>query len=39
MDDNFEIYPFVKSMLTGVKLPVDIEYKKEYGDCLAEKYK
>ncbi len=38
-DNDIEISPFVKSMQTGVKLPVDFDYKKEYGDYLAEKYK
>lgn len=37
--DDFEISPFVRSMKTGVKLPADFDYKKEYGDYLAEKYK
>lgn len=39
VDNDIEISPFVKSMQTGVKLPVDIDYKQEYGDYLAEKYK
>jgi hypothetical protein len=38
-DDSFEISPFVKSMQTGVKLPADFDYKKEYTDYLMEKYK
>lgn len=38
-DEDFEISPFVKSMRTGVKLPADYDYKKTYGDYLAEKYK
>jgi len=38
-DNDFEISPFVKSMQTGVKLPSDFDYKKEYGDYLSEKYK
>lgn len=38
-DDDFEISPFVKSMQTGVKIPPDFDYKKEYRDYLAEKYK
>lgn len=38
-DNDFEISPFVKSMRTGVKLPADFDYKKDYGDYLAEKYK
>ncbi|MCF8234024.1 MAG: DUF6364 family protein [Bacteroidales bacterium] len=38
-DNDLEISSFVKSMQTGVKLPADFDYKKEYGDYLAEKYK
>lgn len=37
--DDIEISPFVKSMTTGVKIPADLDYKKEYGDYLSEKYK
>ena len=37
--DDIEISPFVKSMQTGVKIPADFNYKKAYGDYLAEKYK
>lgn len=38
-DDDIEISPFVKSLRTGVKVPADYDYKKEYGNYLAEKYK
>jgi hypothetical protein len=38
-NDEIEISPFVKSMATGVKIPIDYDYKKEYGDYLSEKYK
>ncbi|MFD2033525.1 DUF6364 family protein [Belliella marina] len=38
-DNDIEISPFVKSLRTGVKIPVDLDYKKEYGDYLEEKYK
>jgi hypothetical protein len=38
-DDDFEISPFIKSFRTSVKLPPDLDYKKEYGDYLSEKYK
>lgn len=38
-DDDIEISPFVRSMQTGVKIPENFDYKKEYGDYLAEKYK
>jgi len=37
--DDIEISPFVKSMTTGVKIPADFNYKKEYGDYLTHKYK
>lgn len=38
-DDDFEISPFVKSMKTNVKLPDDLDYKKEYREFLEGKYK
>ena len=38
-NDEIEISPFIKSLKTGVKIPADLDYKKEYGDYLAEKYK
>jgi hypothetical protein len=37
--DDIEISPFVKSISTGVKIPADFDYKKEYGDYLTQKYK
>ena len=37
--DGIEITPFVKSFATGNTLPSDLDYKKEYGDYLEEKYK
>ena len=37
--DDIEISPFVKSIATGVKIPADFDYKKEYGDYLSNKYK
>jgi len=37
--DDIEISPFVKSMATGVDIPADLDYKKEYGDYLTQKYK
>lgn len=38
-EDGFEISPFVKSIATGKKIPVDLDYKNEYSNFLAEKYK
>jgi len=38
-DDDFEISPFVKSISTGVAMPKDLDYKKEYSDHLTEKHK
>ncbi|MFA9388698.1 MAG: DUF6364 family protein [Prolixibacteraceae bacterium] len=38
-NDEIKISPFVKSMKSGVKIPVDFDDKKEYGDYLSEKYK
>ncbi len=37
--DDIEISPFVRSLQTGVKIPADFDYKKAYGEYLAEKYK
>jgi hypothetical protein len=37
--DDIQISPFVKSMSTGVNIPADIDYKKEYFDFLIEKHK
>jgi len=37
--DDIEISPFVKSMSCGIKIPTDLDYKKEYSDYLMEKYK
>jgi hypothetical protein len=33
------ITPLVESLSGVIDLPVDFDYKKEYGDYLAEKYK
>jgi len=38
-ENDIEISPFVKSLRTGIKIPADYDYKKEYVDYLAEKYK
>ncbi len=38
-DSEFEISPFVKSISTGVEIPNDLDYKKEYADYLSKKYK
>lgn len=36
--EEIKISPFVKSMSTGVIIPPDIDYKKEYAGHLAEKH-
>lgn len=36
---DFEISPFIKSLATGIKIPADLDHKKEYSDRLLEKYK
>ena len=36
--DEFEISPFVKSISTGVKIPIDLD-EKEYSDYLMQRYK
>jgi hypothetical protein len=38
-DRSIEISPFVKSLSSGKKIPVDIDYKKEYSDRMMNKYK
>lgn len=38
-DDEIQISAYVKSMSTGVHLPLDIDSKKDYSDYLSEKYK
>jgi hypothetical protein len=37
--DDIEISPFVKSMATGINIPADFDYEKEYGAYLTQKYK
>ena len=37
--DEIKISPFVKSLSSGITLPADFDYKKEYANYLAEKYK
>lgn len=38
-NSDYEISPFVKSISTGKSIPADLDYKKEYGIFLDEKYK
>jgi hypothetical protein len=38
-NEDIQISPFVKSMATGVNIPSDFDYKKEYGEYLTQKYK
>ena len=38
-EDDVEISPFILSMQSGVKIPTDLDIKKERGDHLSEKYK
>ncbi len=38
-NDEIQISPFVKSLSSGVNIPTDIDYKKEYSTYLTEKYK
>lgn len=37
--DEIQISPFVKSISSGIHIPADIDYKKEYSAYLTEKYK
>ncbi len=36
-ESEIQISPFVKSLSTGVKIPADMDYKKEYDNHLIEK--
>ncbi|MDR0927744.1 MAG: DUF6364 family protein [Ignavibacteria bacterium] len=36
---DIDISPFVQSMSSGEHIPIDIDYKEEYSNYLAEKYK
>ena len=36
---EIQISPFVKSMSSGVQIPADLDYKKDYSNYLTEKYK
>ncbi len=38
-ENEIEISPFVKSLSTGIKIPADLDYKKDYSNYLTEKYK
>lgn len=38
-EPEFEISPFVKSIATDKKIPVDLDYQKEYSSFLSMKYK
>lgn len=37
--DDIEISPFVKSISTGVSIPNDLDYKKEYTNYLMNRHK
>ena len=37
-NNTIEISPFVKSLKSGIKLPSDYDYKKEYRNYVMEKY-
>ncbi len=37
--EEIEISPFIQSMSTGVDIPADLDYKKDYHKFLEEKYK
>jgi hypothetical protein len=38
-NEEIQISPFVKSLSTGVSMPADLDYKKDYSNYLTEKYK
>ncbi|MBW8333889.1 MAG: hypothetical protein K0M40_17840 [Prolixibacteraceae bacterium] len=37
-EDEIQISPFVKSMSSGVNIPADLNYKKEYTNHIILKY-
>ena len=37
--DEIQISPFVRSLSSGINIPADLNYKKEYSNYLTEKYK
>jgi len=37
--EDLEISPFVRSLSSGVKIPVDYDHRKDYTDHLIERYK
>lgn len=37
-EDAFQITPFVKSISTGIKVPNDLDYQKEYANHLSKKH-
>ena len=38
-NNDIQISPFVKSLSSGIKIPVDYDYKKDRADYLEQKYK
>jgi len=38
-EDDIMISPFVKSISSGISIPVDLDYKSLYSNFLIEKYK
>jgi len=38
-NDDIQISPFVRSLSSGINIPSDLDYKKEYREHLSEKYK
>ncbi len=36
--NSIQISPFVKSLVSGIKIPSDFNYKKEYLSFLEKKY-
>jgi hypothetical protein len=37
-EDDIQISPFIKSMETGTKIPVDLDYKTEFLSHLEDKH-
>ncbi|MES2629213.1 MAG: DUF6364 family protein [Bacteroidota bacterium] len=38
VDKTIEVTPFINSLKTGVQIPADLDYKKEYADFLSKKH-
>ena len=37
-NNDIQISPFVKSLSSGIKIPADYDYKKDFAEYLTQKY-